>query len=106
MQELQMIKCPSCKQNFPLKRKQLGYRICIECSQEKPKVAVNTVNGQGDHTWNDILIMEQEKAQGITKRAAELEGKQADVEVLDLDKNEDQRKRQIDQKIKDLLQSE
>lgn len=106
MQELQMIKCPRCKQDYPLKRKQLGYKFCINCSQEKPKVAVNTVNGQGDHTWNDILIMEQEKAQGITKRAAELKNKKVDVEMLDLDTNEDQRKREIDQKVKNLLQSE
>lgn len=105
MQKLQMIKCPSCKQDFPLKRKQLGYKVCIQCSEEKPKVAVNTINGQGDHTWNDVLIMDQDKAHGIATKAAELKGKKVDLEILDLDIDENEMKRRMDQQVKDLLQS-
>lgn len=105
MQELQLTKCPSCKQEFPLKRRQLGYKVCIQCSQEKPKVAVNVVNGQGDHTWNDVLVMNQDKAYGIARRAAELRGEKVDLEMLDLDVDENELQRITKQEVKNLIQS-
>jgi len=80
MEKLIMIKCPSCKDDFPLKRKELGYKVCIKCSTEKPKVAINTVNGEGDHIWNDILIMHQDQVAGISKRAVETGGRQKDYD--------------------------
>lgn len=105
MQKLEMIKCPNCREDFPLKRKELGYNICINCSQEKPKVAVSTVNGQGDHTWNDVIIMDQDKAHGIARKAAELKGKKIDLEILDLDIDEHEIQRKIQEQVQGLLQS-
>lgn len=105
MQKIQMTKCPNCKQDFPVKRKELGYRVCIQCSEEKPKVAVNTINGQGDHTWNDVLIMDQDKAHGIARKAAELKGKKVDLEILDLDTDENEIQRKIQQEVQGLIHS-
>ena len=53
--ELVMIDCPKCGKDFPKKRKELyNYHTCVNCSTTKPKVGITTVEGTGDHTYNDI----------------------------------------------------
>ena len=81
-----MLKCPACGE-FTLhpKRKELGYHVCVNCSSAKPVVAITTVEGSGDHTWNDIIIMDQEKAASIAKKEAEVMGRKVDIEMLDFD---------------------
>ena len=89
MQKLQMITCPSCTEDvLPVLRKELGYHVCVSCSTVKPKVGVTTVEGTGDHTYNDIIIMEQDTYIAIKKKEAELAGKSVHIEMLDLDKDE------------------
>lgn len=89
MQKLQMITCPSCSEDvLPVKRKELGYHVCVSCSTVKPKVGVTTVEGKGDHTYNDLLVMEQDVYISIKKKEAELTGKSVHIEMLDLDKDE------------------
>ena len=81
-----MLKCPACGE-FTLhpKRKELGYHVCVNCSSAKPVVAITTVEGSGDHTWNDIIIMDQDKAASIAKKEAEVMGRKVDIEMLDFD---------------------
>ena len=86
--KLKMIPCPRCGNDFPEKRKELGYHVCVNCSTIKPVVGITTVEGSGDHTYNDIIIMDQDKYISIAKKEAELTGKRADIEILDLDKDE------------------
>jgi hypothetical protein len=86
--QLKMIPCPKCGNDFPEKRKELGYHVCVNCSTVKPKVGVTTVEGSGDHTYNDIIIMEQDQYMSIARKEAELSGRKIDVEILDLDKDE------------------
>lgn len=87
--QLEMIECPKCGNDFPLKRKELGYHVCVNCSTTKPVVGINTVEGSGDHTYNDIIIMQQDQYLSIKRKEAELSGKKADLlELLDLDKDE------------------
>ena len=89
MQKLEMTTCPSCTEDvLPVKRKELGYHVCVNCSTIKPKVGVTTVEGTGDHTYNDIIIMEQDTYISIKKKEAELAGKSVHIEMLDLDKDE------------------
>ena len=88
MKDLKMIPCPKCNNPFPEKRKELGYHVCINCSTVKPLVGVTTVEGTGDHTYNDILIMDQDRYIAIAKKEAELTGKSIHIEMLDLDKDE------------------
>ena len=97
--QLEMIPCPKCGNDFPLKRKELGYHVCVNCSTAKPKVAITTVEGTGDHTYNDIIIMDQDQALSIARKAAELSGMRADLEVIDFDTEADEN--EVSQSIKD-----
>lgn len=86
--KLEMIPCPKCGEDFPLKRKELGYHVCVNCSTTKPVVGITTVEGTGDHTYNDLIIMDQDKALAIAAKEAELSGRKVDIEVLDFDRDE------------------
>ena len=86
MQNVQMLKCPACGEyTLHPKRKELGYHVCVNCSSAKPVVAITTVEGSGDHTWNDIIIMDQDKAASIAKKEAEVMGRRVDIEMIDFD---------------------
>ena len=42
--QLEMMKCPACNQDkLPVKRKELGYHVCVNCSTTKPVVGITTV---------------------------------------------------------------
>ncbi len=72
--EYKMIKCTSCGADMPeLRLTQFGYKVCVNCSTIGAYKAVSTVNGTGDHTWNDIQIMTPEQA----KLASEASAKKA-----------------------------
>ena len=61
--KLKMISCIACKEPMPeLRLSKYGYKSCVECSTVGAYKAISTVNGVGDHTWNDIIIMTPEKA--------------------------------------------
>lgn len=94
-----MIPCPKCGKDFPEKRKELGYFVCVDCSTTKPKVAITTVEGSGDHTYNDIIIMDQDQALSIARKEAELSGKRVELEMLDFDNEKSQY--EVSQSIKD-----
>ena len=69
-----MIRCTVCKGDMPeLRLIKFGYKSCVECSTVGAYKAVSTVNGTGDHTWNDIHIMTPEQAEktnaAINKKA-------------------------------------
>ena len=87
MQKIKMLKCPACGE-FTLhpKRKELGYHVCVNCSSTKPVVAITTVEGSGDHTWNDIIIMDQDKAASIARK--EVMGRKVDIELINFDKDD------------------
>tara|TARA_R100000951_G_C2640142_1_gene180630 strand:+ start:8 stop:403 length:396 start_codon:yes stop_codon:yes gene_type:complete len=86
--DMKMIICPKCGNEFPEKRRELGYHVCVNCSSEEPVVGITTIEGSGDHTYNDIIIMKQSQARAIAKKAGELTGKKVNLEVLDFDKDE------------------
>ena len=100
---LTMIPCPKCGNDFPEKRKELGYHVCINCSTVKPVVGVTTVEGSGDHTYNDIIIMDQDKYISIAQKEAELSGRKVDIEILDLDKDETEISQSIKEKVNQTL---
>jgi len=103
---LKMIPCPKCGNDFPEKRKELGYHVCINCSTVKPKVGVTTVEGTGDHTYNDIIIMDQDQYVSIARKEAELAGKKVHIEMLDLDKDESEISQSIKEKVNQTLDEE
>ena len=106
MQKLEMISCPRCQQDFPLKRKELGFHVCINCSTTKPVVAITTVEGSGDHTWNDIIIMDQDKAATIAKKEAEVMGRKVDIEMLDFDEDDLAISQSIKERVQQVLDDE
>lgn len=106
MQNLKMIPCPKCGNDFPELRKTLySYHVCVDCSTTKPVVGITTVEGTGDHTYNDLIIMDQDRALAIERAANEAMGKKViDVEVLDFDK-EPMNDNEVTQSIKDQTKS-
>jgi len=67
-----MIQCASCGDDMPeLRLTKFGYKVCINCSTVGAYKAVSTVNGKGDHTWNDIHIMTPEQAKSFAKSSSQ-----------------------------------
>ena len=67
--QLEMTTCPRCaEEKLPVKRKELGYHVCIDCSTAKPVVGITTVEGSGDHTYNDIIIKMKLKLHSLLKK--------------------------------------
>ena len=104
--QLEMIECPKCGNDFPLKRKELGYHVCVNCSTTKPVVGITTVEGSGDHTYNDLIIMDQDRARSIAEKEAELSGKKAYLEILDLDADETAISQSLKEKVNQVLEDE
>jgi len=104
--QLEMIPCPKCGDDFPLKRKELGYHVCVNCSTAKPVVGITTVEGTGDHTYNDIIIMDQDRARSIALKEAELSGKSVHLEMLDLDTDESAISQSVKEKITQVLEDD
>ena len=104
--QLEMIPCPKCGDDFPLKRKELGYHVCVNCSTAKPVVGITTVEGTGDHTFNDIIIMDQDRARSIAQKEAELSGKSVHLEMLDLDADESAISQSLKEKVTQVLEDD
>lgn len=86
MQDLQIeqITCTRCEGPMPkIRLEKFGYRYCVKCSTEQPKVALNVVHGEGDHTWNDIIVLDSEVAREIALKEARLLNKTAPLDLLD-----------------------
>ena len=84
MVEVQMIICPKCGNDFPkLRKTEYGYNFCVNCSTVQAKVGITTVEGSGDHTWNDIIILDQDVAIAMSRKAAEITGRNSNIEFLE-----------------------
>lgn len=82
--ELKMLKCPACgEMTLHPKRKEMGYHVCVNCSTAKPVVGITTVEGSGDHTFNDIIIMDQDRANAIAKAEAAAKGKTLHIDTVE-----------------------
>ena len=87
---VQMLQCPACGQyTLHPKRKALGFHVCVNCSSTDKVVGITTVEGTGDHTWNDLIIMDRKKALSIAAKEAEITGRKVDLEMQDYEKDED-----------------
>ena len=66
MQNLKMIKCSKCDLDMPELRKTLyNYIFCVSCSDSKnlikPKLGVSVMMGEGDHTYVETVIMDEDQ---------------------------------------------
>jgi hypothetical protein len=101
-----MIPCPKCGNDFPeLRKTKFGYNFCVNCSTVERVVGITTVEGSGDHTYNDIIIMDKQTAYNIAKHEAEIMGRKIlnDYELLDMDKDENEVSQSIKEKVNQVL---
>lgn len=101
-----MITCPRCSEPFPeLRKTQYGYNFCVNCSDVDAVVGITTVEGSGDHTYNDIIIMDKKKAIAIAHAEAEAMGRKAPdpIEILDMDRDETEVSQSIKEKVTNVL---
>jgi hypothetical protein len=106
MQNLKMIPCPRCGEPYPeLRKTQYGYNFCVNCSDVDAVVGITTVEGSGDHTYNDIIIMDKKRALRIAKAEAEAMGRRVPdpVELLDMDRDEAEVSQSIKEKVTNAL---
>lgn len=101
-----MIPCPRCGEPYPeLRKTQYGYNFCVNCSDVDAVVGITTVEGSGDHTYNDIIIMDRKKAMNIAKAEAEAMGRRIPdpVEILDMDRDESEVSQSLKEKVGNVL---
>jgi len=102
-----MIPCPKCGNPFPeLRKTKYGYNFCVNCSDVEPVVGVTTVEGSGDHTYNDIIIMDQSKWRAIAEKEAELRGQKANIELISFDEDENELSQSLKESINNALNAE
>jgi hypothetical protein len=102
--QLEMIPCPKCGNDFPkLRKEKYGYHVCVNCSTVEAVVGITTVEGTGDHTYNDLIIMDQSRAMAIARKEAELSGRKIFLEVLDFDTDELAVSKSIEEKVDRIL---
>jgi len=66
---LQMIPCVACKEPMPeLRLLKFGYKVCVNCSTVKPKRGVPVMFGSKDHTWTDLVVMEENEYKKYKER--------------------------------------
>lgn len=65
--------CVLCGEKIHPKRLEIipSTKTCVSCSTTTPKRGALVVGGEGDHTWNDLMIMDEDEF----KRYEELKGK-------------------------------
>lgn len=97
--QLKMIPCPKCGNDFPEKRKELGFHVCVKCSTVEPVVGITTIEGSGDHTYNDLIIMQQSKARAIAEKESLLKGRKVHIELLNFDNDEELSEREIQERV-------
>ena len=63
-------KCIKCKEAInPLRLKALpGTKTCVECSTVGAKSGVPVMFGSKDHTWTDLVIMEEDEFKAFKQR--------------------------------------
>ena len=91
-----MIECRSCGGDMPeLRLLQYGYNFCVTCSETKNKVkakhGISVMMGEGDHTWIETIIMDDDQYQQYQRQENAVKnldknGK-AEMQDMDDDKN-------------------
>ncbi len=90
--EYKMIPCNTCGGDMPeLRLTEYNYAFCVECSESgnkvKPKHGVPVMMGEGDHTWVETIIMDEEQYSVYqhNEKALKNLGKTNKAEMLNMD---------------------
>ena len=69
-------------------------------------MGITTVEGTGDHTYNDIIIMDQDRARAIAQKEAELKGQKTNIELLNLDSDESAVSQSVKEAVNNVLEDD
>ena len=75
-----------------------GYNFCVTCSETgnmvKPKQGVAIMMGEGDHTWVETIIMDEDQYKIYQNQQNALKnlGKNNKTEILNMDNDDDDEK--------------
>ncbi len=59
MKDIKYINCSVCDEPMPeLRLTKFNYNFCVNCSNTKPKKAINAQFGKGDNTFEEIVFIE------------------------------------------------
>ena len=66
LKTMEVIPCSKCGNDMPELRKiKFGYDFCVKCSDQYgligKKRAITVQKGEGDHTWNETIIMSEQE---------------------------------------------
>jgi hypothetical protein len=96
--EYKMIPCKICGGKMPeLRLTNYGYNFCVTCSETgnmvKPKQGVAVMMGEGDHTWVETIIMDEDqyKIYQNHEKALKNLGKNNKTEILNMDNDDDEK---------------
>ena len=69
--KIEQISCNKCGYPMPkLRLTQFGYDFCVSCSEKynlvSSKRGISIQKGEGDHTWVETVIVNEEKYKQIT----------------------------------------
>jgi hypothetical protein len=75
-----MKKCNACGEEIHPKRLEIlpTATQCVKCSTTGKKAGVSVVLGEGDHTYNEIVIMEPEEFEQYKELEFKINGKRKD----------------------------
>lgn len=75
-----MKKCSSCDKEIHPKRLEIipNATQCVGCSTTGKKAGVTIVVGEGDHTYNDVVIMDREDFEKLQELEHKIYGKRKD----------------------------
>jgi hypothetical protein len=97
--EYKMIPCKICGGKMPeLRLTNYGYNFCVTCSETgnmvKPKQGVAVMMGEGDHTWVETIIMDEDQYKIYQNQQNALKnlGKNNKTEILNMDNDDDDEK--------------
>ena len=69
--DLKIIPCvsPTCIELMPeLRLIKFGYKVCVKCSTVKAKRGIPVMFGSKDHTWTDLVVMEDNEYKAFKER--------------------------------------
>lgn len=55
--------CIKCDAEIPSQRIKMlpNTKVCVQCSSSSPHTGVVVTYGEGDHTWTEIVVMDEEQ---------------------------------------------
>ena len=98
-----MRKCNVCGEEIHPKRLEIlpNAVACVSCSTTGKKAGVSVVLGEGDHTYNEIVIMEPEEFEQYKELEFKINGKRKD-DIPHPDDEEEEEEDEVENELKDV----